>query len=431
MSELSPVTLAAEKLQCGVQHYDWGKDASCSAVASLLHRQDEDDGRKKFAELWMGSHPSLPSRVITGEGGSESVSLSDFLAAHPHYVSEAHQSHSTFSGTVPFLLKILSIAKALSIQAHPNKALAAQLHALDPANYRDPNHKPELIVAITPFEGLCSFRTVSDFMRFVTTIPPLHAILRSCTKLPATPESAAELSKEEEREVLRAVMTALYTTTPKDVITESLRTHAENLRRQQDAPLSSEDVVFLRLVADFPSDVGCWMVYVLNLVHLNPGEGLFLRDSEPHAYLSGDGVEIMATSDNVVRAGLTPKYMDVQTLITMLTYNSGGLAEAFRPAQEFCEKDHAVVQRYRPTPDFPDFSLYRVALRQTVDADSPARATLTLPTFGIGIVLTGGVLVNDRVAVRGDVLLVTPQVVVELQDASLEALLFIASTNDL
>jgi mannose-6-phosphate isomerase len=428
--------LAAEKLQCGVQHYEWGKCASSSAVASLLHREHE--GSQKFAELWMGAHPSLPSHVVVADDdrSSRTVLLPDFLAAHPEFVSEAHRNHSAFGGTVPFLLKVLSIAKALSIQAHPNKVLAAQLHALDPTSYRDPNHKPELIVALTPFEGLCSFRTVQDLTQFVESIPPLHDLLRTCSTLPASAAAAAALSKDEERCVLRDVMTTLYTATPKEVMSQSLRTHTEALQRARDAAehrsgpdLRAEDVVFLRLVEDFPSDVGCWMVYVLNLVHLNPGEGLFLRDSEPHAYLSGDGMEVMATSDNVVRAGLTPKFIDVNTLLSMLTYNSGGLAEAFRPAQEFPEGGGVVVQRYCPTADFPDFSLYRVALRRVGTA--PAATSIVLPTFGIGIVLTGGVAVNGRTASRGDVLLVTPNVSITLEEGSEESSLFIASTNDL
>lgn len=425
----SATPAAAVRLQCGWQCYDWGKEASTSEVASLLKRHGESG---KFAELWMGTHPTLPSRAVVSSTAPCTVPLTEFLSTNPSYFSAKHAEHPHFSGQVPFLLKVLSIAKALSVQAHPNKKLAEQLHQLDPKNYRDANHKPELIVALTPFHGLCCFRRVEDIMRFVRRAPPLEEILCGCL-----PADGAPLSKDAERDVLRSIMKTLYTSTSKETMERAVQAHKaslESLKELSSSPKAEkEDEVFLQLATDFPGDVGCWMVYILNLVHLQPGEGLFLRDGEPHAYLSGDGVEVMATSDNVVRAGLTPKYMDVPTLLSMLSYDTDGLREAFRPALPVGENG-ALVQRYLPTNDFADFSLYRVVLASTASSCLQQRVNIELPTLGIAIVLDGVGVVNAVHVHRGDVVLLPSSVEIVRAEESVEDVpftLFIASSNDL
>lgn len=397
-------------LDCGCQQYDWGKVATDSLVASLTSASPDAKMRKpsdKFAELWMGTHPSMPSRLR----GAPNKTLKSFLLDDPEvkkrFFSKAHLA-SKHNGDIPFLLKILSIGKALSIQSHPNKELAEKLHKKDPKNYKDPNHKPELIVALTPFEGLCCFRKLADIQKFARFIPSLWELIGPSLE-----------SKKGEKDILKSIMTAVYHA-PKAVIEKGLKAHAAYLKGHPNEVASiDEHRVFLRLMDEFPNDVGCWMIYILNYVKLAPGEGLYLRDSEPHAYLSGEGVEIMATSDNVVRAGLTPKFVDTEVLLGMLTYNTEGLDEAFRA---FDAK--AAVQKYAPPPHVEDFSLYRVSLAK----QSVSSAKLALPTCGLGICVDGSGVVNGVAVKRGDIFAVVPEVSIATSADNFSV--FVASTND-
>lgn len=411
-------THQASKLLCGFQTYDWGKPAETSLVASFAAAAGSDLSAhiakgSRFAELWIGTHPSMPARMVE----APSTSLTQYLTAEDQrkhaYFSAKHQS-SAYRNDVPYLLKVLSIGKALSIQAHPNKALAEELHKRDPKNYKDPNHKPELIVALTPFEGLCCFRKLSQVLQYAKAIPPLGKLLGD----------AVQIQGAGEADVLRSIMTVLYKTDAA-VIRDALRQHQSTLLQQPSpAELPLEDRVFLRTMTEFPDDVGCWMVYILNLVSLSPGEALFLKDSEPHAYLKGDGVEIMATSDNVVRAGLTPKFIDVDTLLGMLTYDTKGLDAAFRPAPAA----DVPLHRYLPAPHVTDFSLYRVRPHAAAGDKSVAVA---MPTVGLGICVEGRVVVNGLNVSVGETFVATPSVLVSLADGASTADVFIASTNDL
>jgi mannose-6-phosphate isomerase len=220
-------------------------------------------------------------------------------------------------GELPFLLKVLSVAQALSIQAHPDSQRAPILHREQPAHYKDPRHKPEMAVAITPFEALCGFRTAPEIV----------------TQLGATPELAEALGEEavralrsaandDERAALATALRALMNV-PDDQLVALLQKLVARLRA---TPLAANDTrgeLLLRLHDAYPGDVGVFCSLLLNHITLQPGEGVFLAANEPHAYLSGDCVECMACSDNVVRAGLTPKFKDKVTLVDMLTYTSG------------------------------------------------------------------------------------------------------------
>lgn len=152
------------ELNCGTQNYDWGKKGTESTVANLCksaNKEIEIDENKPYAELWMGTHVNSPSIIK-----STSEILSSYIEKNPECLGEAVINE--FGNRLPFLFKVLSISKALSIQAHPNKKHAEELHLKYPDIYKDPNHKPELAIALTPFEALCGFRPISeikDFMR--------------------------------------------------------------------------------------------------------------------------------------------------------------------------------------------------------------------------------------------------------------------------
>lgn len=407
-------------LDAGYQQYAWGKSASTSVVAKMKGLSEKPDDQK-FAELWVGTHPSCPT-LISGTGET----LDEFLKKDGNeskFFSAAH-ANSKFSGTVPFLLKILSIQTALSIQAHPCKALAEQLHNNDPKNYKDPNHKPELICALTPMEALCSFRSLSEVAKFVKSIPELGNVLNA-TEVFGPLLSSSEFppaDSEEEKGVLKALMQYLYNL-DNDSNVKALRSHLEKAKSHSNFP---EDKVFVRLYEQYPDDVGCWMIYVLNYVQMKPGQALFLRDSEPHAYISGDGVEIMACSDNVVRAGLTPKWKDVPTLLSMLTYSTKGLQTARHERKEKEDDAKWQVQYYQPPPTFPDFSIYRFEYNN----DGVGTTSAELPTIGLGFCIEGSAKVNG-VEVKATDCFAVPFGKVSVTANGERCLLFISSTNDL
>lgn len=209
------------------------------------------------------------------------------------------QSNEPFLVELPFLFKVLSVNKALSIQAHPDKSLASHLHLTRPDIYKDPNHKPEMTIALGDFEALCGFKGEEEIEKSIEAVPILKEIVKEWSGLK---DAFTKVMNGEKKHVLEH--------------------HQFLFNTQKERTLTQEDVLFQTLYSQFPNDIGCLCAYFLNYIKLYKGEALFLTANEPHAYLKGDCIEVMAPSDNVVRAGLTPKYRDVSTLCDMLTYKS-------------------------------------------------------------------------------------------------------------
>ncbi|KIJ41488.1 hypothetical protein M422DRAFT_255393 [Sphaerobolus stellatus SS14] len=308
----------------GVQSYDWGKIGSKSKAAQFASKGGIPnftiDNFKPYAELWMGTHPTVPSHLA-----STNETLSSYIASSPESLigpNVLNAFPSAQKGNLPFLFKILAIGKALSIQAHPHKELAEKLHAERPDLYKDPNHKPEMAIALTPFTALCGFRPPPQIATFLSVVPEFASlipptILTSFQAVSSLPPSNPEL-KAALRDVFAALMTA-----PAEEVKNRLSMLVG--RYKSGGWVEEEEDVkdwAVKLDEQFPSDIGVFCVYVLNIVKLKPGEAIFLGAGEPHAYLEGDIVETMATSDNVLRAGLTPKVRDVPNLVSSLTYTA-------------------------------------------------------------------------------------------------------------
>ncbi|KAF8134625.1 RmlC-like cupin domain-containing protein [Boletus edulis] len=302
-STTEPIFLIAPTLQ----KYDWGKVGNQSKVAQLAAGADIPgfvlDNSARYAELWMGTHVKSPSGVV----GSSS-SLPDILAANPHLIgSEVSHKFPTSRGNLPFLFKVLSINKALSIQTHPDKKTAEQLHASQPSVYTDDNHKPEMAIALTDFRGLCGFLPIPDIKTHLRNMPELRALVSEPPRGP------------EEREQLQTLFTALMQADPDAVKAQLSRLTARY--RTENEPSDIKDLV-LGLNEQYPGDVGVFCPFMLNYVKLETGQAIFLGAGEPHAYISGDIMECMANSDNVIRAGLTPKPKDIPNLLAGLTYKA-------------------------------------------------------------------------------------------------------------
>ena len=264
----------------------------------------------------MGTHPSLPSKdVTTGRSLLDLVGDNEALMGH--------DITSKYESKLPFLFKVLSIRKALSIQAHPNKKLAAKLHSQDPKNYPDDNHKPEMAIAITPFEGLCGFRPLNEISHFLKTITPLRELVG---EEDAKGLEEAASSSSDGKAKLRAAFTHLMKSDRDLVARKSKDLVALAEASKLDPGPSSNTAEQLselvqRCNTNFPADIGLFNLFFLNIVKLSPGDSMYLKADDIHAYISGDIMECMASSDNVIRAGFTPKFQDVDTLTEILTYD--------------------------------------------------------------------------------------------------------------
>lgn len=285
----------------------------------------------------MGTHPSNPSKDLTTKR-----TLLDLVQDNQALLSK--DVSDKFGEKLPFLFKVLSIGKALSIQAHPNKKLAEQLHQKDSKNYPDDNHKPEMTIAITPFDGLCGFRPLAEISHFLSTIPSLRKLVgeseaeefQSAIKGQETSETS-ETSEDEKKnkKALQKVFTALMNAKKEDVenaskeLVASAEEEGDNFAGGGGPSNEGKELadLVIRLDKQFPGDVGLFVQFFLNYVKLEVGEAMFLKADDIHAYLSGDIIECMAASDNVVRAGFTPKFKDVDTLTSMLTYSYAPISE--------------------------------------------------------------------------------------------------------
>ncbi|MGI5338289.1 mannose-6-phosphate isomerase, class I [Streptomyces sp. CA-181903] len=299
-----------DRLANTVRPYAWG---STTAIPGLLGTPVTGEPQ---AELWMGAHPGAPSRVDRGDGPRP---LTDVIAADPERELGAPAVRA-FGPRLPFLLKLLAAAAPLSLQVHPDRARAEAGHAAEEARgipldaphrtYKDPHHKPELLCALTPFDGLCGFREPVRTADLFAALD-VDALKPYVDLLHARPASDAL------REVLTAVLTADRTAIAETV---AQATAAAERLAGGDGPYRDDCAAYAFVARHYPGDPGVLAAMLLNHVRLQPGEALYLGAGVPHAYLDGFGVEIMAGSDNVLRCGLTPKHVDVPELLRVVRF---------------------------------------------------------------------------------------------------------------
>lgn len=256
----------------------------------------------------MGTHPSGPSKVA-----EDGKLLSDWLKENSSTVGVTAGGYP--ADDLPFLFKVLSVRTALSIQAHPDKALAQQLHTAHPDVYKDGNHKPEMVIALTDFECMYGFRDLSEIKENLSKFPEFQEVIQSQGSLEeclADPESAFKNLFEK------------YMACDDAFVGGKVAAMVARLEKEGSSRALSElEQLMLRLNSQYQSDTGVFSPLLMNYIKLKVGESFFIVANELHAYLSGDCIECMALSNNVVRAGLTPKLKDKATLSRMLQYKSG------------------------------------------------------------------------------------------------------------
>lgn len=385
------------RLQCAVQHYDWGRIGEASEVGrlhALASKESVED--VPYAELWMGTHVSGPSRVVSEEGGNSEL-LKDWLLTHTEALGQ--NVLERWDGELPFLFKVLSVAKALSIQAHPDKKLGQILHESQPQNYKDPNHKPEMALAFTPFEAFCGFVTPEELKQAVETVPELRSVLGEETSRDLVDIGRSHGDEEEAKRTLKEAYTTLMTL-PNDIVASTVEKLVTRLvKDKQTRELTEKEELVIRLEKQYPADVGVLSIFFLNYLRLSPGEAVCLGANEPHAYLSGEIIECMAASDNVVRAGFTSKYRDTQTLCSMLTYKQG------RPEVLKGTPVSAFTTRY--TPPFAEFEVDHIVVPVGASAQIENLGPSIFLTFeGIGAVVQPGTTGAVTGIAKGDVFFV-------------------------
>ncbi|KAJ7493348.1 mannose-6-phosphate isomerase [Mycena galericulata] len=369
------------------QKYDWGKIGNSSKVAQFASASRIPgftlEESAPYAELWMGTHPKSPSHVL-----ESNAILSEHLAAHPELIGKRVAGRFDASnGNLPFLFKVLAIEKALSIQTHPDKQTAEVLFAQQPDVYKDDNHKPEMALALTPFAALCGFLPLPKIATYLRTTGELTALIPAAiTAEFLANASSATPTGPVEKAALKNLFAALMTANEALVRTQLDLLVARYKAGGAKVDGESQDIVELviRLDSQFPGDIGIFCAFLLNYVHLKPGEAIFLGAGEPHAYISGDIMECMANSDNVIRAGLTPKLRDIPNLVSGLTY------EAAEPSKHVVDPApfHSSAASTLYDPPIPEFSVVQAVLAAGTTETHPTVAgpSIAIVTDGAGFV---------------------------------------------
>jgi mannose-6-phosphate isomerase len=354
--------------------YEWG---STELLADLEGRPASG---AREAEIWFGDHPGCPAIVPDGR------TLGAWLAEEG--------SDAGAPVRLPFLLKLLAAASSLSIQAHPSRAQAIEAFAREEAagiprdaperTYRDENHKPELIVAVSDtFTALAGIRDLAATRRLLALLGTGGAAL------------AARLSGADAATSVRDAIAWLLSGDGAGVIAAIIAA-ADGA---ESGEFAGELALVRTLAEDFPGDPGLGVALLMNLVVLRRGEGLFVPAGVLHAYQEGLGVEIMAASDNVLRGGLTPKHVDVRELLSVLDPTPGPVP-VLRPTEA------GGIARF--TPDVPDFALTKVSVGDQEDIALPI-GSVAIVLATAGAVTAQGARTGEGVGLRpGRAVLVTP-----------------------
>ncbi|MGG5174005.1 mannose-6-phosphate isomerase, class I [Pseudarthrobacter sp. J1763] len=363
-----------------VRAYAWG---SATAISQLLGTPASGGPE---AEMWIGAHPDSPSTVVLPDGGSQG--LDALLAEDPtHHLGEA--SIAAFGDRLPFLMKVLAAETPLSLQVHPSLEQAREGFAREEAtgvdrgaperNYKDNNHKPEMIFALTDFEALCGFRSPAASAAIFSHVRTELAAMGA--KVPGLlDEVIGDLAGADEAVALRSAFTRLITGGDRSaalVGTVVAALTADLPRGQFGRELDTAKM----LDSHYPGDPGVLISLLLNRVSLRPGESVYLPAGNVHAYLHGLGIEVMAASDNVLRGGLTPKFVDVPELLRTVKFEAVGVPMLA------AEESFLAAELYRPP--FEEFALQLLEL-------PAADSTLALEQAGAAVILVAsGALILD------------------------------------
>ncbi len=364
------------KLQGKVLHYDWG---GYEFIPALLGTGNPS--HQPFAEYWMGAHPLAPSELIMPEGN---ISLHKLIKEDP--VTVISQKVTDSFGDLPYLFKVQDVNKILSIQVHPNLTEAGKGFDREEAegipinaphrNYKDRNHKPEVLVALSEFWLLHGFRQKADIEYTLGEIPEFNVLLAYFR-----------------REGLKALYQFVMEMEQVDINGLLTNLIKREIRRKNDDQLTREMPGWwiAKLFDNNKGEIGdidraVFSIYFFNIVKVNPGEAVFQGAGIPHAYLEGQCMELMANSDNVLRAGLTTKHIDVPELMKHTLFES-------MVPEIIAGNEVLTGERIYACP-VPDFGIAKIELGPTVSYSGTARS------LEIMIVMEGGAFINNTLVLK-------------------------------
>ncbi|CCK71156.1 mannose-6-phosphate isomerase PMI40 KNAG_0G00980 [Huiozyma naganishii CBS 8797] len=407
------------RIDATYQQYEWGKMGSSSAVAQYAAHSDKNvkiDDTKPYAELWMGTHLKGPCTTRPGNELLNDVIAKDPTTMLGKDIIEKFQSKSE----LPFLFKVLSIKKVLSIQAHPDKKLARILHAQDPKNYPDDNHKPEMAIAVTDFEGFCGFKPLEEIAEELSRLPEFRKLVGEDVAerfVKGIKANAVEGSKDDvaNRKLLQELFGKVMSASDEAVAEQGAALIERAKRSPADFTQCDLPELLVRLNDQFPGDVGLYCGgLLLNHCRLKAGEAIFLKAKDPHAYISGDIMECMAASDNVVRAGFTPKFKDVENLVEMLTYNYGTVDDQKMKPEGF-ERSSGAGESILYDPPIEEFAVLETTFKKSTGVRhfEPLKGpSILITTKGHGQVSTEGTKLQ---AEPGFVFFIAPNTAIDLE----------------
>ena len=374
-----------------VREYAWG---STTAFSELFGWAASPTPR---AEIWMGAHPGDPSSLeLPGGSAGEAARV----VALPEYLGQTGETPGSF----PFLLKVLAAEEPLSIQSHPTQERAKSGFAAEEASglaldsplrsYKDPNSKPELIVALTEFSALCGFRPYAETAGELRELADAVAQAGDRQGDSGGAQQVLRLLEQLQRHVGAEDYTSAL-----EFLVRSGRAQASSAAVELSALLGAEDLpgfadalsgfgegsaafqMLRKVSAAFPQDPGLFVTLLLNRLTLKPGESIYLPAGNLHAYLHGVGVEIMANSDNVLRGGLTSKHLDVDELLSVTD------CEVLPVPHCSVLRSGSAPQRMQYQAPFEEFQLERI--------EFPGEVTLEHPGHGILLCTAGEVTLSS------------------------------------
>lgn len=377
-------------LKNAVQEYAWG---SYTAIPELLGH--DSPASTPQAELWMGAHPKAPS-MVKCDGVWRS--LLELISKNPQDIL-GEKVAEKFDNRLPYLFKVLAAAKPLSIQAHPSRVQAKEGFERENRlgipldayrrSYKDDNHKPECICAMTDFWALNGFRKISGIHSLMDKICP-----------PGLKTSLDLLREQPDSMGLKNFFQALMTLDGKqqeEIITDAIK----NVQNFADDDPAYQWMINLH--KEYPKDIGVFSPIMLNLVCLKPGEAMFLPSGELHAYLDGVGIELMANSDNVLRGGLTPKYIDVQELLNVLNFEEREINILLAAEIDECECAYESFAE--------EFFLSVISVKEEIGYHSADRRSVEIILCTDGSATITDLGKNDNVFVERGKSIIIPEVV--------------------
>ncbi|KAL6720185.1 hypothetical protein ACLMJK_002106 [Lecanora helva] len=364
------------QLECSCNNYPWGRVGKDSLAASLCYQTPNTSFKiedKPYAEMWMGDYPVLPAKVLsTGEELHKIVDENKEQLLGENCIAK-------FGGVVPFLPKILSIAKALTLQIHPNKDLAAKLHKENPEQFTDPNHKPEIAIALGPFELFGGWKPTSDIQSLFDSLPPLQKYL---------PDKKSDFNNETLRKIVQIILKSSD---------ESIKTCQRQLAEIPKEKYGKQSYILgllPRLQNQYSvEDPGTLVALItMNFLTLNAGDAVYIPADAPHAYLSGNIVECMARSNNILNTGFCPRpdRDNIDIFSAALTFSPHNADEVMLPKKKSGKGREGKTSVYAPPMSEFDMLVTELGKGEREVQEKVGGPSVVFATSGKGRMRAGG-----------------------------------------